>query len=344
MPQVLLPGKARDEEIVLRLRQGQSFLDMESSLQKTAEFLAREADRILGKDEVKKPLRQRKRGQWSNDETQQLIALRQQRLPLKTITKWLRRTAPSVEKKSRELRSTLSGPDAVEGPQEMPPGLQVSLFNTRLAEIWQALLGSDMTQTWREALQEKSADEWLSSISLGIPEDVKKALGGLRPPTWEELESLPLIDTNNAGVYARLVTSRHETQMASDQYLYVRSASRYGGGLNSRIAEHTRKIKRKYESRLQYDIRIKQLKGNGRFVTLMVMKMDTSDYEVILDVRRTVTLAEAILTVWLCALQSPSHDFQCVCPWDSQTLQYTGWSSHNPLLNDIVLSRSSKTS
>ncbi|KAF1926327.1 uncharacterized protein M421DRAFT_6956 [Didymella exigua CBS 183.55] len=201
-----------------------------------------------------------------------------------------------------------------------------------------------MTQAWREALQEKSANEWLSSISLGIPEDVKKALGGLRPPTWDELGSLPLIDTNNAGVYARLVMSRHKVQMVSDRYLYVGSASRYGGGLNLRIAEHTKKIKRKYESRLQYDIRTKALKASGRFITLMVMKTDSSQKEVVLDVRRTVTLAEAILTVWLSALQAPAHGLQCVCPWDPALLQYTGWSSHNPLLNDIVLPISSKTS
>jgi len=44
------------------------------------------------------------------------------------------------------------------------------------------------------------------------------------------------------------------------------------------------------------------------FVTLMVMKMESSDKEAVLDVRRTVTLAEATLTVWLGALQSPTHD------------------------------------
>lgn len=126
---------------------------------------------------------------------------------------------------------------------------------------------------------------------MGIPEDVKKALGGLRPPTWDELESLPLVDTNDAGVYARLVTSRHQFQMVTDRYLYVGSASKYGHGLNGRIAQHTRKTKRKHESRLQYDIRTKGLKGAGRFVTLMVMKMDSPEKEVVLNVRRTVTLA-----------------------------------------------------
>lgn len=343
MPEYLLPGKARDEEIALRLQQGQSFVDLASSLQRTVKFIAGEADRILGKNEVKTLLRKSKRGQWSNDETQQLTALREQKLPPKTIAMLLRRTKSSVDKKSQELGSTWSGSYAVEGPQEMLPGSQVSLFNIRLAEIWQALLRSEMTQAWREALQKKRVDEWLSSISLGIPEGVKKALGGLRPPTWDELENFPLIDTNDAGVYARLVTSRHKVQMVSDRYLYVGSASKYGGGLNSRIAQHTERIRHKGESRLQREIRSKSLEGKGRFITLMTMKMDSSEYEVVLDVRRTVTLAEAILSVWLSALQTPAHDLQCACPWDKDLLQYTGWASHNPLLLDIVLPTSSNT-
>ena len=341
-PKALVPrfppaGKARYEEIGLRLRQGQSFLDIELSLRKTLRSIAREANRILGEDEVKKPVKINKQGQWSDVEIQRLIMLREQRMPLTEIAKWLRRTKKGVAKRIQELKI------AVEGPQALPPGLQESLFNIRLTKIWQALLKSDMTHRWEEALQEKSAEQWLSKISMGITEDTKKVLGGLQPPTWEELERLPLVNTNEAVVYARLVTSRHYTEIPSSRYLYVGSASKYGGGLNSRIAEHTRRTKRKNESRLQRDIRTKRLKGNGSFVTLMVMKMESSDEEVVLDVRRTVTLAEAILTVWLGALQSPTHTLQRDCPWDPQTLQYTGWSSHNPLVFNVALPGNSNT-
>ncbi|KAH7108862.1 hypothetical protein B0J11DRAFT_513074 [Dendryphion nanum] len=180
-----------------------------------------------------------------------------------------------------------------------------------------------MTQTWREALQERSAEEWLSSISMGVPKDVKRVLGRLQPPTWEELRNLPLVDTNDAGVYAWLVTSKHELQMRFDRYLYVGSASRYGGELNRRIAEHTTKRKRRSESRVQRDIRTKVLKGPDRFITLMVMEIDSSDRYVVLGVRRTVTLAEAIFTVWLGALQSPAHDLKTLCSSDLETLNYT---------------------
>jgi hypothetical protein len=86
---VLLPGRARDEEIELRLRQDQSFLDLASSLDKTRRFIAREAKHILGEYELKKLMKQKKRGLWSNDEIQYLISLRKQGLSLAEATMWL---------------------------------------------------------------------------------------------------------------------------------------------------------------------------------------------------------------------------------------------------------------
>lgn len=193
-----------------------------------------------------------------------------------------------------------------------------------------------MTPTWREALSKKTVEEWLSPISQGIPERVKRILGGLQPPTYEELESLPAVNSTDAGVYARLVKARYELQMASDRYLYVGSASRYGRGLNGRVAEHVEKRRRHRASRLQRDIKKKDLDGPGRFVTLMTMKMNSPDQEDVLAVRRTVTLAEAILTLWLGALQSPSPHLQNLCGWDPQIMDCTPWSSHNPLTMDVV--------
>ncbi|KAL8934554.1 MAG: hypothetical protein Q9211_005163 [Gyalolechia sp. 1 TL-2023] len=202
VPAILLPGRARDEEIKLRLRQGQSFLDLASTLQRSRSFISREAKRLLGEHELKTLMKQNKKGKWSEIEIQYLIQLRQQNLTLREITKWLRRTRPSVEKSLRELRSKIFKPTAVEGPQEMPLSLQKSLFDTRLVDIWQGLLQSEMTEKWRATLQEKPGEEWLSAISAGIPGEVKRLLGGLRPPTWGELEGLPPTDTYEAGVYA----------------------------------------------------------------------------------------------------------------------------------------------
>jgi hypothetical protein len=53
-------------------------------------------------------------------------------------------------------------------------------------------------------------------------------------------------------------------------------------------------------------------------------------------VRRTVTLAESNSTIWLGALQSPCSHLQSLRPWRPYTVDYTPWSSHNPLTLDVV--------
>ena len=343
VPARRVAGGARDEEIKRSLRQGQSFVDLASYFNLTSEFIFREAKRLFEQEEVKMLMRRNKKGQWSDDETQWLILRRKQGLPLTKIARLLRRTKPRIEKKLRQLGNMIFESTVIEGPQELPPGLRESLFTTRLVNVWQGLLKSDMTPTWRDALSEKSSERWLSTISEGIPEDVKRILGSLQPPTYDELERLSSVDSIDAGVYARLITSRYELQTANDRYLYIGSASKYGSGLNGRVSVHIEKRSRHDETRIRRKIRTKDLKAPGRFVTLMTMKMNSPENEDVLDVRRTVTLAEAILTVWLGALQSPCFHIQNLCPWDPQTPDYTAWSSHNPLTVDVVKPHNSKT-
>ncbi|KAL2406428.1 hypothetical protein ABEF93_006428 [Exophiala dermatitidis] len=335
-----LPGKARDEEIKLCFREGQSPLDLAIYLDRTPEFVLREAQRLLGEQELKHQMRRNKKGPWSDGETQWLISQRNEGLPLKKMARLLRRTKPNVEKELRQLGAEILETTVVEGPQEVPFWLRERLFIARLFEIWKGLLESDMTPTWREALAEKSAERWLNHISEGIPKDVKKVLGGVQPPTYDELERLSPVDSTDAGVYARLVTSRYPVQTASDRYLYVGSASKEGSGLTGRVSQHIKKNPRR---RLDRNIRTLDLKAPGSFVTLMTKTMKSAEDGHILDVRRTVVLAEAILTIWLGALQSPCLHLQKLCPWDPQALDYTAWSSHNPLTVDIVLPSSPMT-
>ena len=330
------PGGARDEELKRGLRQGQSFVDLASCFNLTAEFIFREAKRVFEQEELKKLVTRRKKEQYSDDETQWLILRRKRGLPLTKVARLLRRTKPRVEETLRQLGNMIFESTVVEDPQEMPPGLRQSLFSTRLVNVWLALLKSDMTPTWRDALSEKSSERWLSTISQGIPEDVKRILGGLQPPTYDDLECLSSVDSTDAGVYARLTTSRYELQAANDRYVYVGSASKYDSGLNGRVYEHIRERSRDDETRLHRNIRTRALITPGRSITLMTMRMDSPENVDVLDVRRTVTLAEAILTVWLGALKLPCFDLRDSYPWDPQTLDYTGWSSHNPLTVDVV--------
>ena len=222
-----------------------------------------------------------------------------------------------------------------EGPQKLPPNLKEDLFKSRLEHVWAGLMKSEMTPNWRSALSRKPPQEWLSSIERAIPKDVRDILSGLEPPRFRSIGTLPLINTNDAGVYARLVTASYKFQPPGERYLYIGSATSYGGGLNQRISQHVEKGGRHGVPRLRDDIQQKKLKAPGHFVTLMTMKMIEPRRENILEVRRTVVLAEAILTVWLGALQSPSWDLEELCAWDPATLDYTAWSSHNPLVIDI---------
>ncbi|KAL9035906.1 MAG: hypothetical protein Q9214_006375, partial [Letrouitia sp. 1 TL-2023] len=48
IPAILLPGKARDEEMRQRLQKGQSFLDLASFFDRTPGFIIREAKRLFG--------------------------------------------------------------------------------------------------------------------------------------------------------------------------------------------------------------------------------------------------------------------------------------------------------
>ena len=68
----------------------------------------------------------------------------------------------------------------------------------------------------------------------------------------------------------------------------------------------------------------------------MVMEMSSPREEHVFDVRRTVTWAEAILTIWFGALQNPSTHLQSLCPWNPGLLGYTAWSSHHSLTMDVV--------
>lgn len=166
-------------------------------------------------------------------------------------------------------------------PRNCHLGCEKQLSPGDYSKFGKAFLESDLTPIWRDVLSEKSGERWLTAILEGIPEDVKKVLGGLHPPAYDELEHLSPVNSTDAGVYARLVTSQYEVQTASDRYLYVGSASKYGSGLEGRVNEH---IGKRSKTRLSRNIRTKDLKAPGSFVTLMTMKMVNHEKEHALDV------------------------------------------------------------
>jgi hypothetical protein len=96
-------GQARDEELKLRLQQGQSFLDLALPFDRTLGFIVREARRLLGKAGLQKLRTRNKKGKWSEDEIKWLMSLRKEGQTLPKITILLGRTKYSTEKQLSEL-------------------------------------------------------------------------------------------------------------------------------------------------------------------------------------------------------------------------------------------------
>jgi hypothetical protein len=294
---------------------------------------------VLG-EHIEQRLVTRKKPKWSREDVCQLINLRLAGEPLKVIAQSLCKPKKSVVQMLEALGTAPFEQPIVDEPQEVPDALRSSLFEARLRDIWHVLSHDLMTVKWKKAIAEISTEELLSTISQSILPEVKHLLGGVQPPTFAQIRALPSTTTNQAGVYARLVESRFEHQGPGDRLLYIGSASKRFGGLQYRILQHQAGFKiRGRESRLDRDIKERDLEEPGEFRTLLVMDMNSADLSNVETVRRTVVVAEAILTVWLGALQGCSADLRRASPWLPETLDYSPWSSHNPLRFNIVKSR-----
>ncbi|KAF3937721.1 hypothetical protein ABW19_dt0202778 [Dactylella cylindrospora] len=273
---------------------------------------------------------------WSEEEIKYLVSERERGALLKDLSGALHRTKPAIEAKLEELLADTfeSAYARVQGPQVLLPEFWGSLFEERLTRIFRGLLVSDATVTWKAALKREREEALIQAISAGIPEQVKQILGDLKPPDFTTLLSLPRVDTTRAGVYARLMHTTYKLQMPRDRYIYVGSSARPGSGLNGRVADHTSG----YHTvrRLKRDIKKNQLKRPGHFITLMSIGRNTSPMRYFMSHRRLSVLAEAILSVWLGAIQDPSRSLRDLCAWDVESLGYRPWCSHNPLILDII--------
>ena len=330
-----LRGSARDEEMKLRLQQGASIVEIAAAFKRTPEFIAREHRRLfyyasmVKNRQLVKNRHPWRKAPWSNEEIRSLTSLRDRGHKLSVISSWLLRTEQNVKKMLTEMVVDVTP----KGPQELPPGLREKLFNERLNQILRGLSQRPMTSKWQDHILSKPLEEWAILISRGIPDRVKSALGGLTAPTYKELMDMPDMCTTDAGVYARLM---HTTLNLGnqDRFVYVGSASRFGGGLNARIMQH---VSERRQTRLQELVKRKGLRQSRNFITLMTVEIATSKH--VLEIRRRVVLAEAVMTVWLGALNTSrleSHSLRLMYPWDPVLLDYVGASTHNPLEYDVM--------
>jgi hypothetical protein len=214
-------------------------------------------------------------------------------------------------------------------------GNPTAIFSLRLEVIWTALLESENTPAFTRILARKTRESWLHCISERIPVEVKALLVGQKCPTFEGLRAMPPVDSTDAGVYARLVESRYEFKMKVDRLVYVGSASRFNAGLTGRMKGHL--SSRSADSRLQHDIERRDLCCPGDFITLMQMPFTGPSPQDIFEIRAIVTVAEAVLTVWLGALRNPSALLRDAFPWSHDEKNYTPWSSYNPIEKDFLV-------
>ena len=333
------------EEIRGRFREGQSLVEVALRFNDHPIWYLPRAEKAVGVDEFAALMAQKKTRDLSPLEIQWLRSQRRRGFQLDEVARLLQRTRSDLEERLREQKDEIFGSGLVCGPQEVPAEIQERVFCTRLLSILNGLSESTMTRDWREALSNKPDWYWLSCIANSISAEMRDILGSLQAPTFERLGRLPPAETTEAGVYARLATSRFNLQTPTDRYLYVGSASTHTGGLRRRVSEHLTQ-----KSRLDQDILDYNLDGPGKFVRLMSIEHQSSNDKDIMDVRYIVTLAEAILAVWLGALQSPLSKSPItqlqkdLCPWDLETLDYTPWSLRNPLVQPVYKPKSLRSS
>jgi hypothetical protein len=283
-----------------------------------------------------------KSGKWEHEEIELLIELRMREWKYSAISKKLGRTASSIASQVVKHADQIFGDRSPLTSQEtkaLSPDLVDSIVQGRLQDIWDGLMSCNMTKAWREALSSESAEPWLSDIARGIPVKVKEVLANHGPHNIAILETLPWTETTDAGVYGWLLKPKPKLYFDSECQLYVGSTSRYGYGLEGRKSQHLSKNPREHNRRLWYMIREKGLKPEGQFITLTATSMKAAEGKEALRMRYLVTLAEAIFTVWLGALNGKpeNRNVHILCPWDIQKVSYSGCSSHNPLAKDIIV-------
>ena len=333
-----LPGAKRKIWTEEDIRKARELLERGCQVWELAIHLKKEESAVRSRlrtdGELQKLLKLVKTGRWSDAESEKATLLRLQGLRVSVIAKRLGRGEVSVRRKLAtmvdQIRSHKS-PPAVHGPRKLSPELTDRVFQARLFELWEALARLEMTEAWRKALQERPVEYWLSSIAQNTPARVKELLAAHEPPTVAKLKELSWIDSHDAGVYGWILPPREVIHRERECYLYVGSASKYEYGLSWRRYQHLSESAQLHNRRLRALIRRKGLKRKGHFITLMMVEMDSAEKEEIVRVRHLVTLAEAMFTFWLGALENPDS----LHPWTMTAVPYSGCCSHNPLTKDI---------
>lgn len=175
------------------------------------------------------------KGPWTEQQVEILEKMREDRKHPSSIAHRLGRDEVSVRVKIRKLSKyfqTSNRTPLHEEPQALPPDLENSIFRSRLEMIWEALMTLPMTEEWEEALSNSQPGSWLSMTEEHTPSKVRSILALHQPPNIARLESTEWSQTTAAGVYGWILKPMvSQCSFDNECYLWIGSASKYGGGL-----------------------------------------------------------------------------------------------------------------
>ncbi|KAG9231510.1 hypothetical protein BJ875DRAFT_444016 [Amylocarpus encephaloides] len=216
-----------------------------------------------------------------------------------------------------------------EGPQALPPELESSIFRSRLETVWEGLMKLRMSQEWGKALPKSQSESWVSMIEEHTPKHVKSILASHQPPNIAQLESVEWSTTTAAGVYGWVLKPKGLLgHFDNEYYLWVGSASKYGGGLKSRKENLLSSSRPTQNEAPKPDIRNLGLSRTGKLITLLEVSFKDGSAEEVEKIRRLVTLAREVFVIWLVAAKDCSAIKEIV-PWELEDILYHGLASHN---------------
>lgn len=294
-----------------------------------------------------------KRGRWSRKEKAFLSSKLStcQDADEREIALQMSRTAEGVSRQIRKLKVAEMDPN----PKlfrcisdEKLTETEKKTLKFRIDRILKGFMVSRMTKTWRHFLEQKPIKRWRKEILALISPSIGRILAASSPPTIADMKACKWEYTNALGVYAWFLPRKHSETFVHRYYIYVGSATRYGWGLSGRKSEHLG-AKRSFRSLPLY-LQDQSLAIQGsHFVALISKDLDSNDPAEIVETRRLLVLAEAVLTAWFGALRpTPKNSrerslFRSVIPWAVEDTPYIGLCSHNPLLRDIRYPRGYST-
>lgn len=217
--------------------------------------------------------------------------------------------------------------------QAVPESL--SLFQSRLATVWNGLMATEISYGWRNILAVMSAQEWQEYIAQNTPSHVQKLLGSPSAPTIFTLEALGRQEDSSSKctvIRACILTPRRKLFLESECFVLLGSiTNRKLGRWNwqrMRDKEVRFWLGRFFQFRLEKPLF--SLMGNPIPLFQVPYEWETREEEG--RSAALIRIARAIYTIWLRAV-APKVKPAIIgmAPWDGDCIRYRGMRKDMPL-------------